>query len=829
MIFQDMKFKNKILICSFSFIFGSALIILSISVYQKINLVNTEIELFEKNMLKNKQDEIKKMVEAALVVLDKIYQQSLNEENFKYEKEMLRNLLDIPFNLINSSYEQVNDKTIKLEIIEHEKIKQNVLNTIKNTRYSKDGYFWIIDTSPRMILEPVFPGLNGKDLSFYENEGKVLTAVRSLTPLFQEISKIAQSSKNGGFISYKWPCPQDWSKNMEKFSYFRYFKPWNWIIGTGIYKRDKTQNVRKKAIEIIQSMNYDRDGYFWITDLTPQMIMHSLFPELNGHNISNFKYKDKLIIEKKSGNPLFEECIRLTSLSNEGAYISYEWPDSSKDKLKSKISYVKMFQPWRWIIGTGFYLDSINNLKQTKKTKLYSKLKRDILFVAGLAIGFIIISIFIVLFSINYLNMSISRTKETLNEILKGNLTRRLEFDQRKDEIGYFASLFNKGMQNIHNMVSRFSETVKTMTNASKNLQKANTELDQRINKITVQSETTEKAADSVSKHVSDVASIAQEVSTQVMNLADSSMEISSNIEESGKASYDISTNLNSVAVAAEEMSGSVNTVATAIEEMYSSLNEVARSAGRGANVTQEASSKADQTSNMMNVLGNAAKEIGDVVNLIKDIAAQTNLLALNATIEAAGAGEAGKGFAVVANEVKELARQTGGATEDIREKVSSMQANTVAAIKAIDIIVNVISEINTIMSTIASAVEQQTATTNEIAKSVTEAANAAQNVSKNVSEAAQKAKDTADNVKSLIQSELSVSKDINNVAKRVEDIAVQALEAVRYTDNALVNVKGVNSAIKDIGQFSSNTKNAINDLDSLAEKLKKTLSVFHI
>ena len=148
-------------------------------------------------------------------------------------------------------------------------------------------------------------------------------------------------------------------------------------------------------------------------------------------------------------------------------------------------------------------------------------------------------------------------------------------------------------------------------------------------------------------------------------------------MREIGASTELVSNNLNMVASAAEEMSASVNNVAAAIEEMYSSLNEVARNAARGAGVTGGAANSAEKTSNIVHELGDSAKEIGDVVDLIKGIAAQTNLLALNAAIEAAGAGEAGKGFAVVANEVKELARQTGKATEDIRERVGTIQANT--------------------------------------------------------------------------------------------------------------------------------------------------------
>jgi methyl-accepting chemotaxis protein len=180
-------------------------------------------------------------------------------------------------------------------------------------------------------------------------------------------------------------------------------------------------------------------------------------------------------------------------------------------------------------------------------------------------------------------------------------------------------------------------------------------------------------------------------------------------------------------------VAANVETVAAGTEEMTASIREISRSASHAAKVATDAVTVAESTNRTVAKLGDSSAEIGQVVKVITSIAQQTNLLALNATIEAARAGDAGKGFAVVANEVKELAKETAKATEDISKRIVAIQGDTQEAVKAIDHIGKIIAEINDIQSSIASAVEQQTATTNEMARNVADAARSTNEIRDNI------------------------------------------------------------------------------------------------
>ncbi len=234
--------------------------------------------------------------------------------------------------------------------------------------------------------------------------------------------------------------------------------------------------------------------------------------------------------------------------------------------------------------------------------------------------------------------------------------------------------------------------------------------------------------------------------------LASSSEELSSVSHQIGITAEETTKQTQLVSAASTEVDQNVQTVAAGAEEMAASIKEISRSATNAMKVAHQAVELSGTTAQTMNRLEESSNEIGKIIKVITSIAQQTNLLALNATIEAARAGEAGKGFAVVATEVKELARQTARATEDIGRKVDSIQGETQAAVKAITQVGDIINQINDISNSIASAVEEQTASTAEISRNVASAAASTGEISGNISRVASSAEQNSEGAKQTKQ-----------------------------------------------------------------------------
>jgi chemotaxis protein histidine kinase CheA/methyl-accepting chemotaxis protein len=315
-----------------------------------------------------------------------------------------------------------------------------------------------------------------------------------------------------------------------------------------------------------------------------------------------------------------------------------------------------------------------------------------------------------------------------------------------------------------------------------------------------------------------------------IRGLASASEQTSTGVNQVTELMASTAERISNVAANSTDISDAVNNVASAVKEIDLSLGEVSSNCERSISITNNAAMRVEETNKIIEKLSIASKQIGKIVNVINDIADQTNMLALNAAIEAAGAGEAGKGFAVVANEVKELARQTAEATEEIEQQIEDMQGSMNDAVTAVGTITSVIGETIDITNTIASAVTQQSTATSDIARAVTLAAEKVEHVSRDIKDVAQSVEDAAANseesskaVKDIARSAAELSVASNDIAGNTERISSSVSEMARSANEMSIGSNEISHNIQEISIASSEVaSNAVNT----SEEARKTAKI---
>jgi methyl-accepting chemotaxis protein len=448
------------------------------------------------------------------------------------------------------------------------------------------------------------------------------------------------------------------------------------------------EEAQKQCIDTLRSIKLGKDQteYFWINDLEPVMIMHPVKPELEGQDLTNY-------LDIK-GKAIFMEFAEICKQNNEG-YTTYYWQyGTDKNRIEPKLSYVKLFEPWGWVIGTGIYTIDINDAINANKVQ-YS--------IIGAVIA-LICAVFLYFFSgtisrnikkvvkvakklavgetdqiastksrdetgelgkaineaVDYLK-TMSLTAEKISE---GDLTEKVQPKSQKDTLG---NAFSNMIEKLNILIKQVSENAKSLSVASHQLNMASDEAGQASQQIAQSSQQVAKGAAEQAESLSQATQGIQLLSTSIEQISTGSQEQTKSIERNVQIVNSVSEAINQTAQNAAEVNKGAKLSAEYAKNGTRMANETVEGMNNIKNTMSEASNKVHE-------LGNRSKEIGTIIATIDDIADQTNLLALNAAIEAARAGEYGQGFAVVADEVRKLSERASSSTKEIAELINNIQ-----------------------------------------------------------------------------------------------------------------------------------------------------------
>lgn len=559
-----------------------------IFIYQINKYATNEMVEYRNVMYNQKIYELTEFVNMAEKTVKSYYDKSQNIELLKKTQEKsLKNTIDSIASQLSSFYKENHNRLSTAEL------ESEIKKLVRDIRYDGNNYVWINDMQAKIIMHPISPELEGKILSdMKDSSGKYF---------FREMVDVCR--KNGeGSISYIWEKP-DTGKDTQKISYVKLIPQLNWIIGTGAWLDDITLEMKEKALAQLSDMRLNDGNYFWVNDTDMNMIMNPATPSLNGKSVAGLK--------DTKGKFIFKDIVDICKSKGEGT-VSYWWAKAGKSGDFPKLSYVKLFKPWNWIIGMGIYTDDIDNALHEKQIKLDQTIHSMIILIIAVALLLGIIVTGAATFFANKITATIGAEPEELSDIAERMSNGHLDLEKLSDTPrGAYASM--------ENMVENLKHVVAEVQLATENVSAGSEEL-------AASAENLSQGANDQASAVEELSSSIEEISVSIRNNAENTRKTeliaNSVAKNTEKGSQDVKRNLAAMTEITEKIS--------IIEEISRQTNLLALNAaieaaragehGKGFAVVAAEVRKLAEKSRV------AATEIGELSSTTLSIAQETHI-----------------------------------------------------------------------------------------------------------------------------------------------------------------------------------------------------------
>ena len=656
-----------------------------------------------------------------------------------------------------------------------EQAQRLAIETLRSMRY-QDLAFTVLDRDQRVLLHPTRSELEGQP----PRGGRGIEGFVANTAELIEIAR----QDGGGFVAYTSPRPGA-SQPTPHIAYARGFAPWDWVLATGVHA-DQQDSGSLGAVA--------REGLLVVALLVPLLVLFHWFKqhlrksvygvlelacELAGGDLS---HQAPVLAKDELGNMTHALNQSITNIRAVLQADRVNWTEVAEErrKVSQVLSMVQSAPSNIMVADRNLRISYMNPAMERTLRGLEPHLSVPVGELLGQPLELLcrqqgdwqrIIADPARLpheatlrFGSEYCALHFSAVYDRAGVYVGPMITWEIVTEKLRNERAVQEALEREKdqAQRLQNKVDQMLQVVRTAAGGDLTQELAATSTD-----------AIDQMAQGLNQLLATLRDSMAGIGHTAQTLAGAAEELTLVSHQMGGNAEAASTKATLASATADQVSANVEAVASSTEEMGASIREIAQNAAEAAKVVASAVVMAQNANAIVRKLGESSAGIGNIIKVITSIAEQTHLLALNATIEAARAGEAGKGFAVVANEVKELAKETAKATEEIGRKIEAIQLDTGGAVEAIGGISAIINQINDIQITIASAVEEQTATTNEISRSVTEAARGSTAIAQNITNVAQAA-----------QSTLSSANEVHNASSEMARMAAdlqQLLDRFRY------------------------------------------------